>query len=224
MMSKSSPIWLQEIQDRANYLQPHLRKVLGTKHSFEYRDYLSISVEMNDELITGTLEHRGSSTEVIFSATNFEPLSSVKTPIKRLTLGLAISWFIDCTIVLKKKESSGQIFRTKTADSTLKERNGVKYVPTPSFLAAESFVKSGERVERVINFIYSVKGHIRDLADGHSPSEEARKRAPGFIRSRLKANQTYVRPHDRGAEESAINEYQIRLSKYSATANALGEL
>jgi hypothetical protein len=62
------------------------------------------------------------------------------------------------------------------------------------------------------------------LADGHSPSEEARKRAPGFIRSRLKANQTYVRPHDRGAEESAINEYQIRLSKYSATANALGEL
>jgi hypothetical protein len=224
MMSKSSPIWLQEIQDRANYLQPHLRKVLGTKHSFEYRDYLSISVEMNDELITGTLEHRGSSTEVIFSATNFEPLSSVKTPIKRLTLGLAISWFIDCTIVLKKKESSGQIFRTKTADSTLKEQNGVKYVPTPSFLAAESFVKSGERVERVINFIYSVKGHIRDLADGHSPSEEARKRAPGFIRSRLKANQTYVRPHDRGAEESAINEYQIRLSKYSATANALGEL
>jgi hypothetical protein len=222
LLQKSSSMWLQEIQDRANYLQLLLRKDIGKKHTFEYRDFLSISVEIDDEVITGTLEHRGSSTEVKFSARDFEPLSSVATPIKRLTLGLAISWFVDCTIVLTTMESSGQsIFRSSSAVSTSKQRNEVRYVPTPSFHHSEGLIKSGERIERVI---HSVKGHIRELADGHSPSDEARERAPKYLRSKLKRNETYVRPHERGVEEKAINEYLIRLSKYSATANALGEL
>ena len=157
-----------------------------------------------------------------FSARDFEPLSIVKTPIKRLTLGLAISWFVDCTIVLTKRESSGQlIFRSSSAVGSSKQRNEVRYVPTPSFHESERLVKSGERIERVI---HSVKGRIRELSYGHSPSDEARERAPKYLRSKLKSNETYVRPHERGVEEKAINEYLFRLSKYSATANALGEL
>ena len=221
LMDKSSSIWLQEIQDRANYLQPHLRKVLGTKHSFEYRDYLSISVEMNDEVITGTLDHQGSITEVKFSARDFEPLSIVKTPIKRLTLGLAISWFVDCTIVLTRKEFSGRLFHSRAAVSSSKQSSEVRYVPTPSFHESESAVRNGDRIERVI---HSVKAHIRTLGSGQTPSEEARGRAPIYMRAKLKYNETYVRPHERGVEEKSINDYIFRLSKYSATANALGEL
>jgi hypothetical protein len=221
LAQKSTSVWLQEIKDRANYLQPHLRKALGKKHSFEYRDYLSISVEMNDEIITGTLEYRGSETEVKFSVRDFEPLSSVKTPIKRLTLGLSISWFVDCTIVLTRKDFSGRLFHSRAAVSSSKQRNEVRYVPTPSFHESETFVKNGDRIERVI---HSVKGHIRTLGSGQTPSEEARERAPIYLRSKLKFNETYVRPHERGVEEKSINEYLVRLSKYSATANALGEL
>jgi hypothetical protein len=222
LISSASPAWLQEIQDRANYVQPLLRKTLGTRNIFEYRDELSISVDFNGGVVTGLLIYRDMHTEVRFDSEDFEPLSVIKSPLKRLTLGLAISWFIDCTIVLRGTSTAHEtIFHSRQVRGNSHRVNEVRYVPTPTFHQSERRVRDGERIERVI---HSVRGHIRTLDSDHSPSDEARKRAPIYLRSKLKVNETYVRPHERGVEEKSINDYLIRLSKYSATANAFGEL
>ena len=203
-------------------MQPSLRKTLGTRNIFEYRDDLSISVDVNGGVITGLLIYRDEKTEVKFDFEDFEPLTVVKSPLKRLTLGLAISWFIDCTIVLRGTSTAREtIFHSREVKGKTHRVNDVRYVPTPTFHQSERRVRDGERIERVI---HSVKGHIRTLDSDHSPSDEARKRAPIYLRSKLKVNETYVRPHERGIEEKSVNEYLIRLSRYSATANAFGEL
>ena len=222
LISSATPAWLQEIQDRANYVQPLLRKTLGTKNIFEYRDELSISVDFIGGVVTGLLIYRDVNTEVEFDPEDFEPLSVLKSPLKRLTLGLAISWFIDCTIVLRGISTASEtIFQSRQEGGNSHRVNEIRYVPTQTFHQSERRVRDGERIERVI---HSVKGHIRTLDSDHSPSDEARKRAPIYLRSKLKVNETYVRPHERGVEEKSVNDYLIRLSKYSATANAFGEL
>ena len=66
-------------------------------------------------------------------------------------------------------------------------------------------------------------GHIRTLGYGMNPSGEARDRAPKYLRSQMKRNETFVRPHSRGEDEDR-KAYELRLSRYSACAHALVEL
>ena len=216
--------WLTEIIDRAEFLRKYLRKTVDNKYSLELADNVVLSVELFSNIVTGHLESSRKLVEVKFDLNLLETIKPINSFQERLTFGLALSWFIDLSIVLKSVRTSTGIFIMKPSGKWSTNLNptsiGVRYVPTPRFLSAQEAIKRGEGVGKVI---HSVEGHIRTLSDGMKPSGEARDRAPKYLKSQMKKDETYVRPHSRGEDESR-RVYEIRLSKYSACAHALADL
>ena len=216
--------WLTEIIDRAEFLREYLRKTVDNKCSLELADNVVLSVELFNSTVTGLLESDRKLIEVKFDLNSLETTNPIESFEERLTFGLALSWFIDLSIVLKSFRTSTDIYTMKLPDKWPANSNpisiGVRYLPTPRFASAQEAIRRGEGVKKVI---HSVAGHIRTLSHGMKPSGEARNRAPKYLRSQLKRDETYVRPHIRGEDESR-RAYEIRLSKYSACAHALVEL
>ena len=220
----ASEEWLTEIIDRAEFLRKYLRKTVDNKCSLELADNVVLSVEMFSSTVTGLLESSRKLIEVKFDLDSLETIKPIESFEERLTFGLALSWFIDLSIVLKNVRIGADIYTIKPLDKWATNSNptsiGVRYVPTPRFSSAQEAIRKGEGVKKVI---HSVAGHIRTLSHGMKPSGEARDRAPKYLRSQMKRDETYVRPHIRGEDESR-SAYEIRLSKYSACAHALVEL
>ena len=216
--------WLTEIIDRAEFMRKYLRKGIDKKNALELVDNVVLSVELSGNIATGHLESSRKLIEVKFDLDSLETMKPINNSQERLTFGLALSWFIDLSIVLKSVRTSSGIFmikplRTRSTNSN-RTNAGVRYVPTPRFYSAQEAISRGEGVKKVI---HSVAGHLRTLGYGMNPSGEARDRAPKYLRSQMKRDETYVRPQSRGEDESR-REYEIRLSKYSACAHALVEL
>ena len=216
--------WLTEIIDRAEFLRKYLRKTVDNKYSLELADNVVLSVELLRNIVTGHLESSRKLVEVKFDLDLLETMKPINSFQERLTFGLALSWFIDLSIVLKSVRTSTDVYIMKSSAKWSTNSNptriGVRYVPTPRFSSAQEAIRKGDGVKKII---HSVAGHIRTLSYGMKPSGEARDRAPKFLRSQMKRDETYVRPHSRGEDESR-RVYEIRLSKYSACAHALVEL
>jgi hypothetical protein len=66
---------------------------------------------------------------------------------------------------------------------------------------------------------HRVAGHIRTL-DLRSPTDEARDRAPAYIRHRMGPTDTYVRSYDKSGSGASAKIYD-RLSRYSSLADFL---
>ncbi len=66
---------------------------------------------------------------------------------------------------------------------------------------------------------HRVKGFIRTLAE-RRPTDQARDRAPAFIRRNMGPNDTFVRPHQRGGGEASMRLYD-RLQVHSSLADFL---
>jgi hypothetical protein len=216
--------WLTEIFDRAEFMKKYLRKSIDKKIALELADNVVLSVELSGNIVTGHLESSRKLIEVKFDLDSLETTKPINDSHKRLAFGLALSWFIDLSIVLKSVRTSSSIFIIKPLGIRSTNSNptnvGVRYVPTPRFHSAQQSIGSGEGVKKVR---HSVSGHKRTLGDGLKPSSKARNRAPKYLKSHMKQNETWVRPHSRGEDEDR-KRYELRLSKYSACAHALVEL
>ena len=216
--------WLTEIIDRAEFLKKYLRKTVDNKHSLELADDVVLSIELFNNIVTSLLESNKKLIEIRFDLNSLEIVNPINSFQERLTFGLALSWFIDLSIVLKSVRTNTDIFTMKPLDTRLTNSNstnvGVRYVPTPRFRSAQEAIEKGKGVKKVI---HSVAGHIRTLGSGMKPSGEARNRAPKYLQSQMKRNETFVRPHSRGEDEDR-KAYELRLSKFSACAHALVEL
>lgn len=215
----ATTVWLMEIIDRAEYLRPKLRKSLDRRVTLELVDNIFLSVEMNSNNVAGILSGGQISFSVEFDIDLLEITPSIKSPVERLTFGLALSWFIDLSISLRggQTSSSNCFARARNANSS---NLGVRYVPTWQLDSVNGRIRNGEGVAKVK---HSVAGHIRRLPNGRYGSEEARERAPKYLRSQIGSDETYVRPHQRGELEAYVD-YENRLSKFSACAHALIEL
>lgn len=216
--------WLTEIIDRANFVKKYLRKSVDSKIALELVADVVLSVELSKNIVTGHLESSKKLIEVKFDLDSLEATKPINDSHKRLTFGLALSWFIDLSIVLKSVRTSSDIFMIKPLGIRSTNSNptnvGVRYVPTPRFYSAQQAVRNQEGVKKVR---HSVSGHIRTLGFGMKPSSDARDRAPKYLKSHMKRNETYVRSHSRGEDEDR-RKYELRLSKFSACAHALVEL
>ena len=216
--------WLTEIVDRAEFLRKYLRKSLDKKFALELSDGVILSVAYFGNIVTGHLESSRKLYEVKFELNSFESTKPIQSFQERLTFGLALSWFIDLSIVFKSIKTSNGIYREIPLSARSPSSNTtdvlIRYVPTPRFYLAQEAIGKGEGVKKCI---HSVAGHLRTLGYGMKPSGEARDRAPKYLRSQMKKNETFVRPHSRGEDEDR-RAYEIRLSKFSACAHALVEL
>jgi hypothetical protein len=159
--------------------------------------------------------------KIEFDAENFDPITYLKSNQLKLAYVLAISWFVDCAISLKSQGArGGSNFEIRHDQSSREKSRTVRYVPTPQFSNSVRRVQSGDGVSPVL---HHVAGHIRQLPEGFSPSDDAVGRAPSFLRKNMGSRDTYVVGHTRGIEKE-IDEFVVHLSKYSMTAHAFAAI
>ena len=218
----ASEEWLEEVIARAVTTRPSHRKVSHWPSVLELdEDGVSIEIVFLEGFIHGTVVRDGKSQNCAFDPSNFEPRNYPKTEQGRVVLGLCICWFIDCSIVIpgSSRNSHSHPYSIVGAKPTLRSPRG-RYVPTLTFKNRReiSFSISDRLVVR-----HKVSGHLRTLGYGRKGSSESRGHAPTYLRREMKSNETFVRPHFRGTERERA-ELVTRLSRYSATAEALAEL
>lgn len=129
-----------------------------------------------------------------------------------LALGVAISWYIDCTVKISAKGGGGrqQLFGRSTSTTH------VKYVPTVAYKNQYQQVRGGHhRPPRA----HMVAAFIRHLTSG-TPNPDHVAEAPRKLARRMGPNDTWVRAHARGS--GTAQELEVRLSRYSALGDALG--
>lgn len=217
---------LEEYQARAVYLSGLIRKspVVGMEFSDQNRG-IRIQIQNIADVVTVAVELGGAVLIVRFDSDNFDPLSRTSSVKQKTAYILALSWFIDCAVSLRsgttRMGSNFQQVPGVTAGGTNgRSATVTRYVPTVSFANALGEIASGRGVSPVL---HHVSGHIRRLRPGWSPSEDAISRAPSFLRRRMGPRDTFVAGHLRGSEQD-IEEYVVRLSKYSMTAHAFSEV
>jgi len=141
---------------------------------------------------------------VMFNSETFESVSDIKNEDDFLVHGLAMSWFLDSSLLLQRQIE------------TISLVNGV-YVPNKNFAEYLRFQSSGRSV-----YIRAceIAGHLRLLPEWMSPSDSQRALAPKYLKSRMESQHTYVRPHNRNGDvvQKQIKEH---LERYSATASSL---
>jgi len=217
-----SEAWLEEVIARAVTTRTFHRKVAHWPSVLELNeDGISIEIIFLNGLIHGTVVRDGISQYCAFDPSNFEPKNYPKTDQDRMVLGLCISWFIDCSIVIPVlgRSSHSRLYSVVGAKPTLSSSR-CRYVPTLAFKNRRETSKSNSD-QLVVR--HKVSGHLRTLGYGRKGSSEARGNAPTHLRRRMKSNETFVKPHFRGTEKER-DELVTRLSRYSATAEALAEL
>ena len=214
--------WLEEVIARAITTRPSHRKVSHWPSVLELdEDGISIEIVFLEGLIHGTVVRDGKSQYCAFEPSNFEPENYPETDQGRLVLGLCICWFIDCSIVIPglNKSSQTRPYSIVGAKPNLSSSR-CRYVPTLTFRnRREISISDSDR----LLVRHKVSGHLRALGYGRKGSSEARGNAPVHLRREMKSNETFVRPHFRGTEKER-GELVTRLSRYSATADALAEL
>ena len=218
----ASEEWLEEVIARAVITRPSLRKVSHWPSVLELdEDGVSIEIVFFEGLIHGTVVRNGKPQYCAFDPSNFDPKNYPKTDQGRMVLGLCICWFIDCSIVIpgSSGNSYSHPYSVVGTKPTLRSPR-CRYVPTLTFRdRRENSISNSDRL--VVR--HKVSGHRRTLGYGRKGSSEALRNAPTYLRREMKSNETFVRPHFRGTEK-VRDELVTRLSKYSATADALAEL
>ena len=141
---------------------------------------------------------------VMFDSETFECFSELKTNDDCLVYGLAMSWFLDSSLLLQRQIE------------TISLVNGV-YVPNKSFSSYLKF-QLGNRNLHIR--ACEISGHLRLLPEWMNPSDGQRALAPKYLKSRMEPQHTYVRPHNRNGEvvRLQISEHLLR---YSATASSV---
>ena len=130
-------------------------------------------------------------------------------------IGCSISWFLDCTISLKKKA----IREYTRRNSKMSSSDPIRYMPTPTFVSDRAKVESGESTPPRPSV---VAAHIRHLRTGY-PNPRHLAEAPTRLRKRMKSHDTWVRRHNGGGGSSSFK-IKKRLGKHSALADSLGLL
>jgi hypothetical protein len=210
--------WLDEVLARADTLTDSIKKV--PEWPVEFSDgRLTLVLDASRDWARAWVASGTTGLTVAFRTTDFE-LRYRKDPNAEVAVGLAIAWFLDCTVSLRGTAEhphfnapSGAIARTGST------RAGRRYVPTRTFQSDRRAAANGTlRTPRG----HRVSGHVRKLSGG-VPSEAARSNAPPYVRRALKANETFVRGHQRGREEHAAA-LRLYLSAHSSLADALATL
>jgi len=213
---------IDEFQAKALYLASKIRKCpVAGKEFVDTAKGIMIRIESVSDSVIVEVVIRGKAFTIEFDSENFDPVMHLNSHLKKVAYVLALSWFVDCAITLKSKSLPvGANFQRRSMDTHSSSRRAISYVPTIQFSQSINLVHAGNGVSPVL---HEVSGHIRQLPVGFSPSDHAVGRAPLFLRKKMGSQDTYVVGHTRGIEKE-IDEFVVRLSKYSMTAHAFAAM
>ena len=208
--------WLTEILARADNLTGHLRKVPIWPVTFDGGE-LTIVLTANDDWALAWAGLKSHGVVVSFRPADFE-VKHRRHHDAEVAVGLAISWFIDCCIVIEREAPPGVARAATPSIGGGQRAAGVTYVPQAAFRGQINAVQTHRLT---IPRAHRVKGHVRKLHPGQTPSTDARSHAPAWVRRQMDEDETFVVAHTRGLEvQNTV--LRTHLSKYSALADAIG--
>lgn len=216
----ASLAWLSEILAHAHTAKPHLQRDPAWPMIFSGDVTIDLEVDGSTAVAWVGIEDTG--VFVGFNTvklTTFGDLNDVDT---RFALGVAISWFVDCTISLRVAAHPHFVRRDppdiEASTGSRVQESRLTFTPSQAFRNEVAGIRWGRlsppRAHRVA-------GHVRNLPWDHTPSDEAREQAPPHIRVLLEPGQTFVRAHSRGGENLTPAVHR-RLRKHSLLADSLG--
>jgi hypothetical protein len=209
--------WLPEVLARAEMLRTRIRREPEWPVAFE-SDNLTIVLFEDGSWIRAWVGTAQRGLLVAFRPSDFEVRYLEGDVDAAYAVGLAVSWFLDCSVSLHGVRAHPHFQPHSSEPSRAVAATRYVYVPRPSFVKAASDVASGTRNPPQA---HRVRGHVRELPEGWTPTAEARAQAPAYIRVNLAPNETFVRGHSRGGE-NGLKEMTMHLSKYSSLADSLG--
>ena len=168
----------------------HLRAWVG-------RDTTGLAVSVN--LKTWDVQYRANDPDAIFA------------------VGAVLHWFLDCSggIEHHPKFTRGLPTNEETVVPWRADNN--TWSTNSSFDDDVEAVVSGRRKRPPK--AHRVKGHIRTLSE-YIPTEEARLRAPAYVRRNMGPNDTWVAGYSKGGE-AALRSLITRLATFSSLADYL---
>ena len=131
--------------------------------------------------------------------------------------GVALNWFLDCSIALTSHPKFRQFAASKSTGLGVTSTVGNVWTVQSQFDSDVEQILSG-RIPAPPK-AHRVRGHIRRLGDG-LPSADARENAPPYIRRHMSPDETWVRGHSRGGDTTGIT-LLSRLHSYSSLADFL---
>jgi hypothetical protein len=131
--------------------------------------------------------------------------------------GASLNFFIDCSMDLSLHPKYERVANTATDVATMQLDAAARWTTNVSFVSDVEGIREG-RLNQPPK-AHRVKGFIRKLTERH-PTDEARDRAPAFIRRNMGPDDTFVRPHQRGGGNAAERLF-TRLRTHSSLADFL---
>jgi hypothetical protein len=211
--------WMIRCQERALSSRPSMRKAVTGVKVFADQDVV-IALCVFDETVVAWVGDPGTKKGLLVALReeDFVPLADRPNRRVKIASGLAMSWYVDCAVVIRAASSGpSHSFVGGPATATTSGRIE-RYVPAPSFAGQVRDVQNGRL--RVLSGCW-VSPHLRKLSAGRVPNPDHVQRAPKQLRRKMGPRDTWVTEHARlgGASE---REFQNRLTKYSSLADALG--
>lgn len=185
-------------------------------------DEIDVWISEDKGLLIAWVEHQDFSTLLSINLKTFHVRSASNASQAKIAAGLALSFFIDCSISLDPQTRHPHFKQRKLQlpSGERMHRTIALVLPTTRFISDIAKAKKNLESSRTSHL---VRGHRRQLPFGWEPSREARDGAPEHIRTILRVNETFVRAHGRGNETGALRN-QAELSKFSALAGAISSL
>lgn len=129
--------------------------------------------------------------------------------------GASLNFFIDCSMNLSLHPKYERVAEIATEQSATQTTSLSTWTTNAAFVADVEGILIGKLSQPPK--AHRVKGFIRKLTERH-PTDEARDRAPAFIRRNMGPDDTFVRPHQRGGGEAAERLF-TRLRTHSSLAD-----
>lgn len=132
-------------------------------------------------------------------------------------VGAVLHWFLDCSGGIEHHPKFTRGLPTNEVSVVPWRGDNNTWSTNPSFHDDVEAVVSGRRKRPPK--AHRVKGHVRTLNE-HTPTEEARLRAPAYVRRNMEPNDTWVAGYSKGGE-AALRNLITRLATYSSLADFL---
>ena len=138
-------------------------------------------------------------------------------PDASFAVGAMIHFFIDCSMGIATHPGFHQITPSLDADSSLGDRRTNFWSPTQGFEKNIDDIVSGRK--HAPPRAHRVSGHVRTLSE-RIPTEEARLKAPSYIRRNFGPNDTWVSSYTKGGDASQTDRL-ARLKTHSSLSDYL---
>jgi Flp pilus assembly protein TadD len=178
---------------------------------------VTIAMEIAQDSVRAWVGRSNLGLTVSMSLNNWELSYNQDHPDASFAVGAMIHFFIDCSMDIVSHPGFQQVTSSSDAAGSLSNGKLYLWIPTQGFEKNIDDIVSGRK--HAPPRAHRVSGHVRTLSEG-IPTDEARLKAPSYIRRNLGPNDTWVNSYTKGGDASRTDRL-ARLKTQSSLSDYL---